>query len=189
MRTIALLAAVLAALGLAGAAHAGCIATVGLTSLPDGVASGGTWSLDLDVLQHGRTPLADARPVVILTDEATGEQRRFAAAPTQRTGRYHADVVFPHAGSWAVSVNDGFPIAECAQTHTFGSFGIGVAQPPTSTPPAERATAVAPPPASGSFPYWALALGAAALALAAAASIMRLARARPRSPRAPLADR
>jgi hypothetical protein len=185
MRTIALLATTLAALVLAGAAHAGCMATVGLESVPDGVAAGGTWSADMEVLQHGQTPLADATPVVILTNEATGEQRRVTAVPTGTIGRYHANVVFPEAGSWAVAVNDGFPVAECAQTHTFGSFSIGGAEPPPA-PPAEQAPAAAPADTADGFPYWALALGAVVLAACAAALVTRSARGRPRSPRAPL---
>lgn len=189
MRSIkVLLATTILVLALAGAAHAGCMATVGLSSVPTGVAPGETWGVDLNVLQHGQEPLSGATPTVILTEQASGQEKSFDAVPTGTRGRYHADVVFPSAGTWSVAVNDGFPVEECAQTHTFGSFGIGAAAQPPSPPPAEPAPAVAPSdPAS--FPYWALGLGAAVLAVVAVGLVMYLGRARPRSQQAPLPGR
>ena len=58
----------------AGTASAGCMATVGLSPQPD-VAAGETWTANVQVLQHGQTPMADATPSVIITNAATGEER------------------------------------------------------------------------------------------------------------------
>ena len=61
----ALIAAALAAVALAGVASAGCWATVGLSSTPTaGLAAGEPWVVTIRVLQHGRTPMPNARPEV-----------------------------------------------------------------------------------------------------------------------------
>ena len=53
------------ALALAGVAQAGCMATVGLSSTPKaGLAAGTPWVVTIRVLQHGRTPMPDAKPEV-----------------------------------------------------------------------------------------------------------------------------
>ena len=120
MRWAVCLAVAGIALVSAGTASAGCMATVGLSPQPD-VAAGETWTASVQVLQHGQTPMADATPSVIITNAATGEERTFPATLTDaENGMYLASVVFPTAGSWSVAVNDGFPVAECARTHTFG---------------------------------------------------------------------
>jgi hypothetical protein len=171
MRRLIALVTVAAALTGAGTASAGCWATAGVTPLPNGVDAGETWRPDIVVRQHGRTPMADATPAVLVTNTKTGEELRFPATLSDPAeGRYSADVVFPAGGDWAVSVADGFPVAECATTHTFGTFAI--AGPPT--PPA-------PPGDPGSsFPVVPLAagLGAGALALAAAVLGLRARRGR-----------
>jgi hypothetical protein len=161
--------AVAAALAVAGTAGAGCFATVGISPLPGGVDAGETWTVDVRVLQHGRTPMADATPVVVVANTRTGERLTVPATPADvADGRYRASVVFPSAGTWSVAVDDGFPVAECAQTHTFGTYAVGDAPttPPAATAPAEEA---------GSFPVLPIALGivlgTAALVLAAAVGI------------------
>jgi YtkA-like protein len=124
MRWAVWLAAAGIALVGAGTASAGCMATVGLSPQPD-VAAGETWTANIQVLQHGQTPMADATPSVIIANAATGEERTFPATLSDpEDGVYVASVVFPTAGSWSVAVNDGFPVAECAQTHTFGAHTI-----------------------------------------------------------------
>jgi hypothetical protein len=153
MRWAVWLAAIGIALATAGAASAGCMATVGLGSQPD-VAAGETWTADIRVLQHGRTPMADATPSVLIADTVTGEERVYPAALVDAAeGRYRADVVFPAAGTWSLAVNDGFPVAECAQTHTFGTHAIAAAgppaEPPVSAEAAPAADAAAPTPAAG----------------------------------------
>jgi YtkA-like len=132
----------------AGTASAGCMATVGLSPQPD-VAAGETWTANVQVLQHGQTPMADATPSVIITKAATGEERTFPATLTDaENGIYLASVVFPTAGSWSVAVNDGFPVAECAQTHTFETQSIAAVGPPSEPPTSAEPAAAAVTPAS-----------------------------------------
>jgi hypothetical protein len=149
MRWAVWLAAIGIALATAGAASAGCMATVGLSPQP-GVAAGETWTADIRVLQHGQTPMADATPSVLIANTVSGEERVYAAALVDAAeGRYRADVVFPAAGSWRVAVNDGFPVAECARTHTFGTHTISAAAPPSEPPAAEAAPAASASAAAG----------------------------------------
>lgn len=103
------------------AAGAGGFATVGLSSLPAGTPSGGTWSVDLTVLQHGRRPLEGIAPVITIRNDG-GDTRSFTAAPTGRPGVYRADVVFPSAGTWSYEIWDDF-----SRTHTFKAVEIAAA--------------------------------------------------------------
>ncbi len=113
----------------APAASAGGWATVGLSSLPKDVSAGDTWSVDLTVLQHGRTPLEGIQPVVRLNDGSGGETLTYTATPTGRTGVYHANVVFPREGTWKYEIWDGF-----TQTHTYAPVQIGSPDSPSSFP-------------------------------------------------------
>jgi hypothetical protein len=182
MRKLIAAAAVATALAAAGTASAGCFATAGLSPMPDGVAAGETWRPSVVVRQHGERPMADAAPIVLITNPATGETARFPATLADAgAGRYTAEVVFPTGGEWQVAVNDGFPVAECATTHTFGSVTIGGAPAPPAEPPAPAAEPAAPLADSGSsFPVAGVAAGAAAglLALVAAALGLRMRRGR-----------
>jgi len=132
------------------AASAGGWATVGLSSLPPaGLEADQTWPLDITVLQHGQTPLAGVTPVVRIRDAGGKVVKSFTAAPTGKTGVYHAVVSFPAGGTYSYEVYDGFGTYGGAQTHTFNPVEIG-----------------AP---GGSFPYLPLGLALAlALGLAAA---------------------
>ena len=114
-------ATVLAGLAVTGAANAGCMATVGLSSLPKpGLQAGQPWGVTIRVLQHGRTPMPDAKPEVRIRN-AAGKLFTFKAKKTDRVGSYRARVVFPRAGRYALGVYDGFPVAACARVHTFRS--------------------------------------------------------------------
>lgn len=118
-RLFVLVATVVAGLALAGVAQAGCMATVGLSSMPKpGLAAGKPWVVTIRVLQHGRTPMSDARPEVRIRN-AAGKLFTFKAKPTARVGSYRARVVFPAAGRYRLGVYDGFPVADCARVHTF----------------------------------------------------------------------
>ena len=128
------------------AASAGGWATVGLGSLPRDTPAGGTWSVDLTVLQHGRTPLEGIVPAVTIAN-GDGERREFAGTATGKPGVYRVDVVFPTAGTWTYEVWDGF-----SQTHTYMPVEIGA------------------PPAGASFPT--LPVAGIALALIAAAALV-----------------
>jgi hypothetical protein len=116
---LALAAAAVAMLALAAAAQAGCMATVGLSSMPKANHKAGQpWIVTIRVLQHGRTPMSDAKPEVRIRN-AAGKLFVFKAAKTKVVGSYRARVVFPKAGRYSLGVYDGFPYAECARVHTF----------------------------------------------------------------------
>ena len=152
MKKLLLVLAVAAVI--APAASAGGWATVGLSSLPTGVGPGDMWSVDLTVLQHGQTPLAGVAPVITIRS-GRGETRSFTATPTGDTGVYHADVVFPSAGTWSYEVWDDF-----SRTHTFKPVEIAA-------------------PGGGSFPLLELGLALGLAAALAAATTVTLRRRRP----------
>ena len=117
-------ATVVAALAVTGVANAGCMATVGLSSTPKpGLQAGKPWVVTLRVLQHGRTPMPDAKPEVRIRN-AAGKLFVFKARKTTVVGSYRARVVFPEAGRYSLGVYDGFPVVECARVHTFKSVLI-----------------------------------------------------------------
>jgi YtkA-like len=123
VRRLLLIAPILAALWVAPDARAGGWATVGLSSTP----SGTHWSVDLTVLQHGRTPLEGVQPKITITNGDV--MRTFAARATGRPGVYHAEVQFPSAGRWEYTVDDGF-ISRVP--HTFPPVRIGAAAAPAA---------------------------------------------------------
>jgi hypothetical protein len=105
------------------AAPAGCWATVGLTPLPKpGLQAGQPWIVTIRVLQHGRTPLAGAKPEVRIR-RTGGKLLVFKARALERVGSYRAKVVFPAAGRYSLAVYDGF-VPHCASVHTFKSVLI-----------------------------------------------------------------
>ena len=111
-----------------GVAKAGCMATVGLSSMPKaGLQAGQPWLVTIRVLQHGVRPMPDAKPVVRIRN-AAGKLFRFKAEPTNVVGSYRARVVFPAAGEYRLAVYDGFPFAmyqaKCARIHQFKSVLI-----------------------------------------------------------------
>jgi hypothetical protein len=113
--------------------------------------------------------MADATPAVLLPNAQTGEQLRFPATLVDPTaGRYTADVVFPAGGSWSMAVHDGFPEAECATTHTFGTFAIAGSPVPPASPGDPGSSIPVVPLAAG--------LGAGALVLLAAVLALRVRR-------------
>ena len=127
-----ILLALVAAAVLAPAAAAGGWATVGLSSLPpDDLTAGGTWSVDLTVLQHGVTPLENVQPTITLLGEDGAVGGTFAATPTKQPGVYRAEIRFPTSGTWRYEIHDGF-----SQTHTFKPVDVGPASTPSSFPTA-----------------------------------------------------
>lgn len=109
-------------------AQSGCWATVGLSSLPKaGHQAGQPWLVTVRVLQHGRTPLADAKPEIRIQKAAGGRVTTFRGRPAATVGSYRFRVVFPAAGRWDFSVFDGF-VPHCAQVHTFRPVSIAPAQ-------------------------------------------------------------
>jgi hypothetical protein len=115
-----LLAVAAAALGLAAvpAAQAGCWATVKLSSMP----TTRIWSVNVTPLQHGRTPLPDAKPRIEIR-QGSGAWKVFAARRTPTSGVFRARVVFPSAGTWQLRVWDGFE-PNCARYHTYAPVTI-----------------------------------------------------------------
>ena len=108
-----------AALALAGVAQAGCWSTVGIDPLPPaGLRAGEPWVVTIRVMQHGRTPIPDAKPEVRIRNGA-GTLFVFKGRKTATVGSYRARVVFPAAGRYSLAVYDGFPVAACARVHTF----------------------------------------------------------------------
>lgn len=105
-RTTAAVLAIIGLLVLPAAATAGGWATVELSSTPDGLARGATWNVDIEVLQHGRTPLDAVRPTVTIMSGDVS--RTFTSKPTGRPGVHRASVRFPRAGTWRYVVDDGF---------------------------------------------------------------------------------
>ncbi len=156
MRHLIALSALAIALATAGTAGAGGWATVGLASLPNGTDAGETWKAQITVLRHGVTPTDGAAPILTIRNEQTGETATFAAKPTGKTGVYEAAVVFPDAGEWRFSVDNGL-----------AATGYGVSATTTYAPVRiEAGPAGGADP--GSFPMVPVAAVAVALALLAA---------------------
>ena len=88
--TTAALLAITGLLALPAGALAGGWATVGLSSTPDGLAPGTPWKVDIEVLQHGRTPLDNVHPTVTITSADGSTQRTFATRPAGRPGVHRA---------------------------------------------------------------------------------------------------
>lgn len=150
MRQLIVLSALAVALAGAGTASAGGFATVGVDPLPNGLEAGETWSTEITVLQHGRTPLDGLSPILTIREEGTGLVREFKASAASRTGVYEARVVFPEAGRWNVVVD---PRWWGEARLTFGPVTIG-----------DSPTGVTNP---GAFPVVPLAAAGLALALLA----------------------
>jgi hypothetical protein len=98
--------AIIGLLTLPGVAHAGGWATVELSSTPDGLKPGATWNVEIDVRQHGRTPMSNVRPTLTITSGDVS--RTFASKVTDRAGVYRARVSFPKDGIWRYVIDDGF---------------------------------------------------------------------------------
>jgi hypothetical protein len=139
-------------------------ATVGLTPPPEDIEAGTPWVADLEILQHGVTPLEDVEPKVIVSGGG-GERQVFSARPTGKPGMYRAEVVFPSGGTWSYEIDDGF-----TQTHTFPPVEV-------AGEPAAAAGGSASPDDGG--PALAIALGVVAASLAGAL-VLTMLRRRPR---------
>jgi hypothetical protein len=121
MRVIAVVGALVCALAVPTLASAGGWASVGFEPLPDGTQAGGTWKPTIFVKQHGITPLAGLQPVVVIEETSSGASERFVATAGSEVGVYHADVVFPSAGDWKVTIQSGFLGSQV----TYGPVAIG----------------------------------------------------------------
>jgi hypothetical protein len=127
MRLFIALSALAVALVGAGSAAAGGWASVKLAPPPNGLEAGDAWRAEITVLRHAITPTDGARPVLFIRNEAGSERLRFEAKPTGATGVYAANVVFPVAGVWRYSVDNGLAATgygESAMT-TYAPVTIG----------------------------------------------------------------
>jgi hypothetical protein len=164
-----------AALGYAAPATAGCWATAQLVKPPDGTPAGAPWTAHITILQHGRNPLPDARearPRVGISN-AAGDRKIFTATPVDPLkGTYKADIVFPSNGTWRFSVFDDFTTwnkqsAPCSRWHKLGTVQIGPAPPGTGSNEA-----------AGSFPVWPVTGGLGAVLLILGGAVFFAVRAR-----------
>jgi hypothetical protein len=113
-----LLLTALVGLAIVPAAQAGCWAEVKLSSLP----TSRVWWVKVTPLQHGVTPLPNAKPRIEIR-RGTGAWKVFAARPTLKSGVFRARVVFPSTGRWQFRVWDGFE-PMCARYHTYAAVTI-----------------------------------------------------------------
>jgi hypothetical protein len=121
MRVIAVVGALVCALVVPTLASAGGWASVGFEPLPDGTDAGGTWKPTIFVKQHGITPLEGLQPVVMIEETGSGQPTRFLATAGSEPGEYAAEVVFPSAGEWRVTILAGFGDSKT----TYGPVAIG----------------------------------------------------------------
>ncbi len=156
MRRIAIAVALASTLVVPAAAQAGGWATVVLAPPPAGLQAEETWTAQLTVLRHGRTPTDGAAPSITIRGQ--GGTQTFKAKPARTTGAYVAHVVFPKAGSWRYEVSDGLTATGYgySQTHTYAAVDIS---PGTG--------------GGGGVPTWPFVLAAIALVAGAAAMLAR----------------
>lgn len=102
-RSTALPLVTLAVLALAPAVLAGGWAQVTVTNLPADPPAGEPTTIELDVLQHGATPVSWPGLTVVATDPTSGTVIRTVAEATGPVGSYVATLVFPNAGDWALT--------------------------------------------------------------------------------------
>jgi hypothetical protein len=102
-RSIAPLLAVLAMLALTSVAIAGGWAQVTAKALPVDPPAGEETTIELNMLQHGVTPVSWPRLTVVATDAASGAVVRAEAQATGPEGSYVAKITFPSAGQWTLS--------------------------------------------------------------------------------------
>ena len=121
MRVIAATGALVCALALPALASGGGWASVGFEPLPDGTDAGGTWKPTIFVKQHGVTPLEGLQPVVMIEKTGSGESAKVLATAGSEPGEYQADVVFPSAGDWRITILSGFGDSKV----TYGPVAIG----------------------------------------------------------------
>jgi hypothetical protein len=102
-RSIALALAVLAAFVATSVAVAGGWAQVTADNAPVDPPAGEETTIDLEVLQHGVTPVSWPRLTVVATDAASGTVIRTEAKPKGPEGSYAATLTFPSAGEWSLT--------------------------------------------------------------------------------------
>src|SRR5688572_23453128 len=105
MKRLSATAAIVAlatSLVLAPPAAAGGAATVSVVGPATAPVAGVPWPLELEVLQHGVTPIDWERVSLVARDLASGLVTSANGRADGKVGRYVADVVFPEAGEWTL---------------------------------------------------------------------------------------
>ena len=102
-RLLPLPLAALAALALASTALAGGWAQVTVPNPPADPPAGEETTIELNVLQHGVTPVSWPRITVIATNVATDETTAAQATASGPDGHYTAKLRFPSEGEWTIS--------------------------------------------------------------------------------------
>ena len=102
-RFIALPLAMVASLALTAGALAGGWATVAMTEPPSEPTAGVGTTFDLNVLQHGVTPVSWPVITVIATDASSGATVAGQAEASGAVGHYSVSLTFPTEGSWTIS--------------------------------------------------------------------------------------
>ena len=96
--------ALLAVLVFAGAALAGGWASVTMADPPSDIPPGEETSVELTVLQHGKTPVDWPKITVVATNADSGAVVRSEAHPVSgKLGRYAVALTFPTAGEWEIT--------------------------------------------------------------------------------------
>lgn len=129
MRLFFALTALAFSLVAVGSAAAGGWASVKLAPPPAGLEPGEVWRAEITVLRHAITPTDGARPSLFIRKEGGANRLTFEAKPTGARGVYAANVVFPEAGVWRYSVDNGLAATgygESAMT-TYAPVNIGTA--------------------------------------------------------------
>ena len=126
-RSIAPFMAVLAVLALASVAVAGGWAQVTAKNVPADPPAGQETTIELNMLQHGMTPVSWPRLTVVATDAASGAVVRTEAQATGPEGSYVAKITFPSAGQWTLSYESVDLVME-------GSTPIRIAAPVAAAP-------------------------------------------------------
>ncbi|MEO6350319.1 MAG: hypothetical protein ABIP53_06680 [Candidatus Limnocylindrales bacterium] len=146
-RFIALPFAVIASLILASIALAGGWAEVTVKDAPVDPPAGGQTLINLDVLQHGVTPVSWPNLTVIATDAATGAVVRTKAQAKGPEGSYVATVVFPSAGAWTLT----FTSPELDMAESVAKLNVAPAAIAAAPAVVAAAQSVAVAPAAASF--------------------------------------
>ena len=98
------------------------MATVGLSSTAEGRPRrpGKPWIVTIRVLQHGRTPMSDAKPEVRIRN-AAGKLFTFKAKKTATSSALPGPGRLPEGRPLRARRLRRLPVAECARVHTFKS--------------------------------------------------------------------
>ena len=94
--------ALAASLVLTAPVAAGGWATVSLVGPSSAPVAGAPWPLELEVLQHGVTPIDGETVSLVARHPANGTVAAANGRPGDAVGRYLVDVVFPDAGDWTM---------------------------------------------------------------------------------------